>query len=150
MKFTSSQPSRAHYNPTIIYFTSASKNVTQFVKVLLVKPSDMLHSSNFVRLFHRKSFTLYGNMYMHPQRANIPLQVLDRHPQRANIPLQVLDRHPQRANIPLQVLDRHALTVGVISDPHSQIRALLWCHFTSHGFTWLAKSRPVDNSQWRQ
>ena len=61
MKFTSSQPSRAHYNPAIIYFTSTSKNLTQFVKVLLVKLSDMLHSSNFVRLFHRQSFALYGN-----------------------------------------------------------------------------------------
>ena len=26
--------------------------------------------------------------------------------------------HPQRANIPLQGLDRHALTVGAISGPH--------------------------------
>ena len=60
MKFTSSQPLRAHYNPTIIYFTSASKNLTQFVQVLLVKLSDMLHSSNFVRLFHRQNFTLYS------------------------------------------------------------------------------------------
>ena len=41
MKFTSSQPSRAHYNPTITYFTSASKNLTQFVKVFLIKLSDM-------------------------------------------------------------------------------------------------------------
>ena len=69
MKFTSSQPSRAHYNPTIIYFTSASKNLTQFVKVLLVKLSDMLHSSNFLRLFHRQSFTLCGmytaRIYVH-------------------------------------------------------------------------------------
>ena len=48
--------------------------------------------------------------------------------------------HPQRANIPLQGLDRHALTVGAISGPHGQPRALLWCHFTSHGFTWSAKS----------
>ena len=29
--------------------------------------------------------------------------------------------HPQRANIPLQGLDRHALTVGAISGPHSQL-----------------------------
>ena len=61
VKFTSSQPSRAHYNPTTIYFTSTSKNLTQFVKILLVKLSEMLHSSNFVRLFHRQSFALYGN-----------------------------------------------------------------------------------------
>ena len=62
--------------------------------------------------------------------------------------------HPQRANIPLQGLDRPALTVGAISGPHSQPGALLWRHFTSRGFTWLAKafreSRPVHISQWRQ
>ena len=45
---------------------------------------------------------------------------------------------PQKANIPLQGLDRRALTVGAISGPHSQNGALLWHHFTSHGFTWLA------------
>ena len=27
---------------------------------MLVKLSDMLHSSNFIRLFHRQSFALYG------------------------------------------------------------------------------------------
>ena len=48
--------------------------------------------------------------------------------------------HPQRANIPLQGLDRRALTVGAISGPHSQLGALLWRHFTSRGFTWSAKS----------
>ena len=32
--------------------------------------------------------------------------------------------HPQRANIPLQGLDRRALTVGAISGPHSQLGAL--------------------------
>ena len=48
--------------------------------------------------------------------------------------------HPQRANIPLQGLDRHALTVGAISGSHSQPGALLWRHFTSRGFTWSAKS----------
>ena len=37
--------------------------------------------------------------------------------------------HPQRANIPLQGLDRRALTVGAVSGPHSQPGALLWCHF---------------------
>ena len=42
---------------------------------------------------------------------------------------------PQRANIPLQGLERRELTVGVISDPHCQIEAFHWCHFTSHGFT---------------
>ena len=62
VKFTSFQPLRAHYNPTIIYFTTASKNLTQFVKVLLVKLSEMLHSSNFVRLFHRQRFSLYGKL----------------------------------------------------------------------------------------
>ena len=32
-------------------------------------------------------------------------------------------------------IDRRALTVGAISGPHSQLGALLWCHFTSrrHG-----------------
>ena len=39
--------------------------------------------------------------------------------------------HPQRINIPLQGLDKHALTVGAISGPHRQIGALLWRHFTS-------------------
>ena len=48
--------------------------------------------------------------------------------------------HPQRANIPLQGVDRRVLTVGAISGPHSQIGALLWPHFTSRGFTWSAKS----------
>ena len=48
--------------------------------------------------------------------------------------------HPQRANIPLQGLDRCAPTVGAISGPYCQIRALLCHHFTSYGFTWSAKS----------
>ena len=48
--------------------------------------------------------------------------------------------HPQRANIPLQGLDRRALTVGAISGPHSQLGALLWRYFTSCGFTWSATS----------
>ena len=41
---------------------------------------------------------------------------------------------------PLQGLDRRALTLGAISGPHSQLGALLWHHFTSHGFAWSAKS----------
>ena len=48
--------------------------------------------------------------------------------------------HPQMANIPLQGLDRRTLTVEAISGPYGQLGALLWCHFISHGFTWLAKS----------
>ena len=40
-------------------FYQREQNPTQFVEVLLVKLSDMLHSSNFVRPFHRQSFTLY-------------------------------------------------------------------------------------------
>ena len=48
--------------------------------------------------------------------------------------------HPQRANIPLQGLDGHALTVGAISGPPNQLGALLWRHFASRGFTWSAKS----------
>ena len=47
---------------------------------------------------------------------------------------------PTKTNIPLQGLDRRVLTVGAISRPHSQIGALLWHHFTSRGFTWLAQS----------
>ena len=48
--------------------------------------------------------------------------------------------HPQKANISLQGLNRHALTVGAIKGPHSQIGDLLWCHFTIRGFTWSAQS----------
>ena len=48
--------------------------------------------------------------------------------------------YPQKVNIPLKGLDRHALTVGAILGPHCQIEALLWHHFTNHGFTWLAKN----------
>ena len=48
--------------------------------------------------------------------------------------------YPQRANIPLQGLDRRALTVEAISGLHNQIGALLWRHLTSRGFTWSAKS----------
>ena len=61
---------------------------------------------------------------------------------------------PQRTNIPLQGLDRHALTVEVISGPHSEIEALLWHHYTIvdlHGRQKaFRESRPVDFSQWRQ
>ena len=48
--------------------------------------------------------------------------------------------YPQRANIPLQGIDRRALTVGAISDPHSQIGGLPWHHFTSRGLTWSGKA----------
>ena len=51
------------------------------------------------------------------------------YPQRTNIP-----------NIPLHCLDKCALTVGAISGPHYQTEALDWCHFTSRGFIWSAKS----------
>ena len=48
--------------------------------------------------------------------------------------------------------DRHAPTVEAISGPHSQVGNLHWCHFTSLGFTRLAKtlwkSRLVDINQW--
>ena len=54
--------------------------------------------------------------------------------------------HPQRANIPLQGLDRRALTVGAISGPHSQPGTLLWRHFTSRGFTRSAKSIPAGKA----
>ena len=58
--FTSSQPLQAHCNSTIIYYYQHEQNLAQFVEVLLVKLSDILHLSNFVRLFHRQSFALYG------------------------------------------------------------------------------------------
>ena len=48
-----------HDNSTII-FTGANENLTQFAKVLLVKVSEILNLSKFVRLFHRQSFALYG------------------------------------------------------------------------------------------
>ena len=62
--------------------------------------------------------------------------------------------HPQRANIPLQGRDERALTVGAISGPQSQPGALLWRHFTNRGLHGWQKafreSRPVHISQWRQ
>ena len=50
--------------------------------------------------------------------------------------------YPQKANVSLQGLDRRAVTVRsrAISGPHCQTGALYWRHFTSHGFTLLAKS----------
>ena len=42
-------------------FTGANENLTQFVKVLLVKVSEILDSSKFVKLFHRQSFALYSS-----------------------------------------------------------------------------------------
>ena len=48
--------------------------------------------------------------------------------------------HPQGVSIPPQGLDRRVLTVGAVSGPHYQIRALHWHHFTSCRFTWLEKS----------
>ena len=48
--------------------------------------------------------------------------------------------HQQRANVPLQGLDRRELTVGAISGPCNKIGALRWYHFTICGFTWSAKS----------
>ena len=44
----------------IFIFSGTNKNSTQFVKVLLVKHSNMLDSSSFVRLFHLQRFALYG------------------------------------------------------------------------------------------
>ena len=41
-------------------FTGKNENLTQFIKVLLVKVSEILDSSKFVRLFHCQSFALYG------------------------------------------------------------------------------------------
>ena len=61
--------------------------------------------------------------------------------------------HPQRANIPLQGLDRYALTVGSISGPHSQ-NGGLWSFgaispimglYGQQKALW--KSRPFDISE---
>ena len=49
-------------NSTII-FTSANENLTQFVEVLLIKVSEVLDTSKFVKLFHHQSFALYGMHY---------------------------------------------------------------------------------------
>ena len=57
-----SQLLQPHDNSTmILIFSSANKNVTQFVKVLLIKLFDMLDSSNFVKLFHCQSIALYSS-----------------------------------------------------------------------------------------
>ena len=48
------------YSSTVI-FIGVNENLTQFVKVLLIKVSEILDSSKFVRLFHRQSFALYGS-----------------------------------------------------------------------------------------
>ena len=58
MKLASYQPSQSRDNPTIIL--QCEQNLTEFINVLLIKLSDMLHSSKFVKLFHHQSFTLYG------------------------------------------------------------------------------------------
>ena len=67
--------------------------------------------------------------------------------------------HPQRANIPLQGLDRRALTVGAISGPHrghgqlalepsfGAISSVVDLHGRQKAFR---ESRPVNISQWRQ
>ena len=55
--------------------------------------------------------------------------------------------YPQRASISLQGLDRRALIVGAISGPHSQLGALLWCHFTGRGLLgWQKHSGKVGQS----
>ena len=59
--------------------------------------------------------------------------------------------YPQRANIPLQVLDRHAMTVGAISSLHKQMEPCISPVINLLGLQkgfW--KSRPVEISQWRQ
>ena len=61
--------------------------------------------------------------------------------------------HPQKANIPLQGLDKCVLTVGTISGLHCQIGSFHWHHFTSGGFQLhgrkkaLWRSRPFDIRQ---
>ena len=48
------------YDNSTIIFTGVNENLTQFVKVLLVKVSEILDLSKFVRLFHHQSFVLYS------------------------------------------------------------------------------------------
>ena len=58
--------------------------------------------------------------------------------------------HPQRANIPLQGLDRRAYTVGGILGLHSRpgaISPVVDLHGRQEA---LRESRPVNISQWRQ
>ena len=74
-----SQPSRPCDNSTIIFiFSGTNKNITQFIKVLLVKLSDMLDLSNFVWLFHCQNFALYGNYLTHygSYRTVVPFDLL--------------------------------------------------------------------------
>ena len=40
-----------------------NENLTELVKVLFVKLSEILDLSSFVRLFHSQSFALYGSKY---------------------------------------------------------------------------------------
>ena len=50
-----------HCNSTLNdLFYWRKQNLTQFIKILLVKLSEMLDLSSFLRLFHRQSFALYG------------------------------------------------------------------------------------------
>ena len=58
--FLSSHDQVNRRDNSIIIFTGANKNLTQFVKVLLVKVSEILDLSKFVRLFHHQSFVLYS------------------------------------------------------------------------------------------
>ena len=77
-----SQPLRPCDNPTIIYFYWHKQSLTQFVKGLLIKLSDMIHSSNLVRLFHHQSFTLYStysiSISLYPYN-NMTTQLLQRY-----------------------------------------------------------------------
>ena len=49
--------------------------------------------------------------------------------------------YPQQASIQLQDLERSTvLTVGALSNPHCQFRALYWHHSISRELTYTAKS----------
>ena len=47
--------------------------------------------------------------------------------------------HPQKADIPLQGLDRCVLIVRAISGPHCQIGALNWYHFTMQSWIYMVR-----------
>ena len=56
-----------------------------------------------------------------------------------------IQMHPERADIPPQGLDRRLLTVAAISDFHCQIGALNWYHFTSNGFIWSERMSKIEH-----
>ena len=55
--------------------------------------------------------------------------------------------HPQRANIPLQGIDRCALAVGAISGPQAKFEVSFSAISPVVGFTWSARSTLVKADQ---